>query len=80
MSTVKILIADDEPIIRLDLRQVLETLGYEVIGEAGDGKQAVELARELKPDICILDVKMPIMDGLRQLILSPMRTSPLPYC
>ena len=64
MSTVKILIADDEPIIRLDLRQVLETLGYEVIGEAGDGKQAVELARELKPDICILDVKMPIMDGI----------------
>jgi response regulator NasT len=64
MSTVKILIADDEPIIRLDLRQVLETLGYEVIGEAGDGKQAVELARDLKPDICILDVKMPIMDGI----------------
>jgi response regulator NasT len=64
MSTVKILIADDEPIIRLDLRQVLETLGYEVIGEAGDGKQAVEIARELKPDICILDVKMPIMDGI----------------
>jgi AmiR/NasT family two-component response regulator len=64
MSTVKILIADDEPIIRLDLRQVLETLGYEVIGEAGDGKQAVEFARELKPDICILDVKMPIMDGI----------------
>lgn len=64
MSTVKILIADDEPIIRLDLRQVLETLGYEVIGEAGDGKQAVELARELKPDFCILDVKMPIMDGI----------------
>ena len=69
MSTVKILIADDEPIIRLDLRQVLETLGYEVIGEAGDGKQAVELARELKPDICILDVKMPIMDGIEAVVI-----------
>lgn len=64
MSKVRILIADDEPIIRLDLRQMLESLGYEVIAEAGDGKEAVDLARELKPDLCILDVKMPIMDGI----------------
>ena len=64
MSQVRVLIADDEPIIRLDLRQMLESLGYEVVGEAGDGKAAGELAREYKPDVCILDVKMPIMDGI----------------
>lgn len=64
MSKIRILIADDEPIIRLDLRQMLESLGYEVVGEAGDGKEAVDLARDLKPDACILDVKMPVMDGI----------------
>ncbi len=64
MSKIKVLIADDEPIIRLDLRQMLESLGYDVVGEAGNGKEAVDMARELKPDVCILDVKMPIMDGI----------------
>jgi AmiR/NasT family two-component response regulator len=64
MSNIKVLIADDEPIIRLDLRQMLESLGYDVVGEAGNGKEAVEMAREFKPDVCILDVKMPIMDGI----------------
>lgn len=64
MSKIKVLIADDEPIIRLDLRQMLESLGYDVVGEAGNGKEAVDMARDLKPDVCILDVKMPIMDGI----------------
>ncbi len=64
MSKIRVLIADDDPIIRLDLRQMLESLNYEVIGEAGDGKAAVDLAREIKPDVCILDVKMPVMDGI----------------
>ncbi len=64
MSKLKVLIADDDPIIRLDLKQMLETLNYDVVGEAGDGKQAVELARETQPDVCILDVKMPVMDGI----------------
>jgi len=57
-------IAEDEAIIRLDLRETLEEEGYEVIGEAGRGDVALELIRELKPDLAILDVKMPGMDGL----------------
>jgi response regulator NasT len=64
MSKLKVLIADDDPIIRLDLKQMLETLNYDVVGEAGDGQQAVELARETSPEVCILDVKMPVMDGI----------------
>ena len=64
MSKMKVLIADDEPIIRLDLKQMLENLGYEVVAEASDGQQAVDLARETQPDVCILDVKMPVMDGI----------------
>lgn len=61
---MRVLIADDDPIIRLDLKQMLENLDYEVVAEAGDGRQAIELARESRPDICILDVKMPVMDGI----------------
>jgi AmiR/NasT family two-component response regulator len=64
MSKLRVLIADDDPIIRLDLKQMLENLGYQVVAEAGDGKQAVEMAQETLPDICILDVKMPVMDGI----------------
>lgn len=63
-GTLRILIADDEPIIRLDLKNMLESLGYEVIAEAGDGVSAVEAARTLKPDVAILDIKMPGMDGI----------------
>lgn len=61
---MRVLIADDDPIIRLDLKQMLENLGYDVVSEAGDGQQAVQAARETHPDICILDVKMPVMDGI----------------
>lgn len=64
MAKLRVLIADDDPIIRLDLKQMLENLDYEVVAEAGDGQQAVAAAREAKPDICILDVKMPVMDGI----------------
>lgn len=64
MSKLKVLIADDDPIIRLDLKQMLENLEYDVVAEADDGQRAVELARESKPDVCILDVKMPVMDGI----------------
>ncbi len=64
MESLRIVIADDEPIIRLDLRKTLENMGHQVVGEAGDGAKAVEAARELKPDILILDIKMPEMDGI----------------
>ena len=64
MAKLRVLIADDDPIIRLDLKQMLENLEYEVVAEAGDGQQAIELARSTQPDICILDVKMPVMDGI----------------
>src|ERR1700732_1605623 len=61
---MKILIAEDETIIRLDLRGLLEKAGYEVVGEARDGEEAVTLARELEPDLAVMDVKMPKLDGI----------------
>jgi len=64
VEPLRLLIADDEPIIRLDLRRTLENMGHIVVGEAGDGAQAVEQSRELKPDLAILDIKMPNMDGI----------------
>lgn len=64
LESLRIVIADDEPIIRLDLRKTLENMGHQVVGEAGDGAKAVEIARGLKPDIIILDIKMPELDGI----------------
>jgi len=60
----RIVIAEDEAIIRLDLKEMLQEEGYEVVGEAGDGETAVKLAEELKPDLVVLDIFMPVMDGL----------------
>ena len=64
LKKLKILLADDEAILRLDLREMLTDAGHEVIGEAANGEEAVKLARELKPEFIIMDVKMPVMDGL----------------
>lgn len=64
MSAERVVIAEDEPLIRLDLRESLTEAGYDVVGEAGDGIEAVEMVRELQPDVAILDIKMPRMDGL----------------
>jgi response regulator NasT len=61
---VKILIAEDETIIRLDLRELLENAGFEVCAEAKDGIEAVELAASTEPELAILDVKMPRLDGI----------------
>jgi response regulator NasT len=62
--TIRVVIAEDEAIIRLDLRETLEEEGYDVVAECGRGDVAVDLVREHKPDLAILDIKMPGMDGL----------------
>lgn len=62
--THRVLIAEDEALIRLDLAEMLREEGYEVIGEAADGEAAVELARELRPSLVIMDIKMPKVDGI----------------
>ncbi len=63
--SLRVVIAEDEAIIRMDLRETLEEEGYEVVGETGRGDDAVELVRSLRPDLAVLDVKMPGMDGLQ---------------
>ena len=63
-QTTRVVIAEDEALIRLDLKEMLEEEGYTVVGEAGDGQRAIELAREHRPDLVILDVKMPVLDGI----------------
>lgn len=64
MERTRVIIADDESVIRADLREMLTNLGYLVVGEVGDGQSAVNLARELKPDVVIMDIKMPDLDGI----------------
>ena len=64
MTSKRILIAEDETLIRMDLAEMLRENGYEVIGEATNGEEAIALANELKPDLAILDVKMPKLDGI----------------
>jgi two-component system, response regulator PdtaR len=63
-TTRRVLIAEDEALIRLDLKEMLEEEGYAVVGEAADGEEAVALAGSLRPDLVILDVKMPKLDGI----------------
>jgi len=64
MERTRIIVADDESIVRTDLKEMLNNLGYLVVGDVGDGQSAVNLARELKPDVVLMDVKMPNMDGI----------------
>lgn len=63
-GTRRVVIAEDETLIRLDLKEMLEEEGFTVVGEAGDGKTAVDLVSQLRPELVILDVKMPIIDGI----------------
>ncbi|MCW2699881.1 MAG: response regulator receiver and domain protein [Blastococcus sp.] len=61
---IRVLIAEDEALIRLDLKEMLEEEGYTVVAEVGDGQQAVDKAGQLRPDLVILDIQMPVLDGL----------------
>jgi response regulator NasT len=63
-ETIRVIIAEDEALIRLDLKEMLEEEGYSVVAEVGDGQQAVDRAAELRPDLVILDIQMPVLDGL----------------
>ncbi|WP_405376104.1 MULTISPECIES: ANTAR domain-containing response regulator [unclassified Microbacterium] len=60
----RVVVAEDESLIRLDIVEILRDSGFDVVGEAGDGETAVQLATELRPDLVIMDVKMPILDGI----------------
>ena len=61
---IRIVVAEDETIIRLDIVETLTAQGYEVVGEAENGQRAVELVEELRPDVVLMDISMPVMDGL----------------
>jgi AmiR/NasT family two-component response regulator len=63
-KTLRVLVAEDEAIIRLDLKEMLEEEGLEIVAEAADGESAVRLARERSPDVVIMDIKMPVLDGI----------------
>ena len=62
----KVVIVEDEPITRMDISEILKLEGYDVVGEASDGLDAIKLCREHKPDIVLMDIKMPILDGLKK--------------
>jgi len=78
MESLRVLVADDESIIRMDLKELLRKMGHEVVGEAGDGRTAVDLARKLQPDLIMLDIKMPELDGIDAAkLLSQERIAPV---
>ncbi len=78
MPQTRIVIADDESLIRMNLKETLVGLGYLVVGEAGDGVSAINLARELRPDLVVMDIKMPKLDGIQAAeVLTQERIAPV---
>lgn len=78
MAQKRLVIADDESLIRMNLKETLVGLGYVVVGEAGDGVSAINLARELQPDLVVMDIKMPKLDGIQAAkILTQEKISPV---
>ncbi|MER2563840.1 MAG: response regulator transcription factor [Myxococcaceae bacterium] len=77
--TVRVLLADDQQLVRTGLKLILESQGLEVVGEAEDGARAVALALALRPDVCLFDIRMPVMDGIEatRRLAGPGVTSPL---
>lgn len=78
--TLRVLVADDQSIVRSGLRMVLEAQGIDVIAEAANGREAVDLARRLRPDVCLMDIRMPDLDGLEatRLLAGPGVAEPIP--
>lgn len=64
VEKLNVVVIDDEPIFRIDLKEMLENYGYQVLGEAGDGFDAIEICKKNKPDLVLMDIKMPLLDGL----------------
>jgi AmiR/NasT family two-component response regulator len=78
MERTRVIIADDESLIRMDLREMLTNLGYLVVGEVADGRSAVNQTRELRPDVVVMDIKMPDMDGIEAAkVLTEERLAPV---
>ncbi|CAA9245235.1 MAG TPA: response regulator [Herpetosiphonaceae bacterium] len=78
MAQTRLVIADDESLIRMNLKETLVGLGYLVVGEAGDGVSAINLARELRPDLVVMDIKMPKLDGIQAAgVLTQERIAPV---
>ncbi|MEJ7562859.1 MAG: response regulator transcription factor, partial [Ilumatobacteraceae bacterium] len=78
--TLRVVIADDQQLVRSGLRVILEAHDIDVVGEAADGRAALELARRHRPDVCLLDIRMPELDGLEvtRLLAGPDVTDPIP--
>jgi response regulator NasT len=78
MAQTRLVIADDESLIRMNLKETLVGLGYLVVGEAGDGVSAITLARQLQPDLMVMDIKMPKLDGIQAAeVLTQERIAPV---
>jgi AmiR/NasT family two-component response regulator len=78
LERTRVIVADDESLVRVDLREALTELGYLVVGEVGDGQSAVNMARELDPDVIVMDIKMPGIDGIEAArVLTQERIAPV---